>query len=96
MGYIASLVTYFGSETKSLGFHKYMIGKLPNSEKTQGNVEGAPFALPLLLCAAKVPRLGVYPNQSPAMRSQESVPSLTIGHDKRSVNIFTTNSSIAY
>lgn len=95
MGYIASRVTYFGSETKSLGFHRYMIGKLPNSGKTQGNVEGAPFALPLLLCAAKVPRLVVYPNQSARMRSKIGVPSLTIDHDKRSVNIFTTDSFIA-
>lgn len=88
-------MTDFGSETKSLGFHRYIIGKLPNSVKTQGNFEGTPFAPLLLLCVAKVPRLVVYPSQSAAMRSKESVSSLTIGHDKRSVNIFTTDSSIA-
>lgn len=90
MGYIASRVTYFGSETKSLGFHRYMIGKLPNSGKTHGNIEGTPFAPPLLLCAAKVPPLVVYPNQSAAMRSKESVPSLAVGQDRRSVDIFMT------
>lgn len=90
MGHFASGVTYFGSETKSLGFHRYMIGKLPRSEKTQGNVEGTPFAPPLLLCVAKVPRLMVYPSQIAAMRSKESVPSLAIGQDKRSVDILTT------
>lgn len=90
MGYIASRVTYFGSETKSLGFHRYMIGKLPNSGKTQGNVEGTPFAPPLL-CVVKVPRLVVYQNQSAAMRSKESVPSLAVGQDKRFVDIFTTD-----
>lgn len=91
MGHFTSGVTSFGSETKSLGFHRYMIGKLPRSEKTQGNVEGTPFAPPLLLCVTKVPRLVVYPSQSAAMRSKESVPSLAIGQDKRSVDILTTD-----